>query len=345
MPETGEPVTPESSAPDTEPVAEERPSIHRTLNVDSSMSDRDSAVGSETTSSSVTDYRIENGRRYHAHHDGAYYLPNDEDEINRLDLQHIIWRMSLDGGLYISPLPQNITNALDLGTGTGIWAIEFAREHPNAQVIGVDLSPIQPSFVPDNCSFIVDNIEEEWVYRQKFDFIHARALVLGVHDWPKLIRQAWNYTKPGGWIELQEIQASSSCDDGSAAPDSPTMQWSRHVLEATRKVGLNPTAAEQFPKLLEEQGYINLHTRSSRWAIGGWPKDKKEKEIGRWMLENLLKGLEGATLALFTRILGWTKEAVEEFAVGLRKQLKDPNTHIYTVVTVHSAQKPLGSES
>lgn len=32
---------------------------------------------------------------------------------------------------------------IDIGTGTGIWAIDFADEHPESEVIGTDLSPIQ----------------------------------------------------------------------------------------------------------------------------------------------------------------------------------------------------------
>lgn len=36
---------------------------------------------------------------------------------------------------------------LDIGTGTGIWAIDFADEHPETTVIGTDLSPIQPDSV------------------------------------------------------------------------------------------------------------------------------------------------------------------------------------------------------
>jgi methylase of polypeptide subunit release factors len=37
---------------------------------------------------------------------------------------------------------------LDVGTGTGIWAIDAGDLFPSAEVIGVDLSPIQPNWMP-----------------------------------------------------------------------------------------------------------------------------------------------------------------------------------------------------
>lgn len=53
----------------------------------------------------------------------------------------------LDNKLGLAP-PNNPNSkakrVLDVGTGTGIWAIDYADEHPEAKVIGVDLSPIQP---------------------------------------------------------------------------------------------------------------------------------------------------------------------------------------------------------
>lgn len=39
---------------------------------------------------------------------------------------------------------------MDVGTGTGIWAIDMADRFPNAQVKGIDFSPIQPNWVPPN---------------------------------------------------------------------------------------------------------------------------------------------------------------------------------------------------
>jgi SAM-dependent methyltransferase len=148
------------------------------------------AVDSSTTSlsSSVMAFRMEYGRRYHAFDDDAYWLPNDEEEMSRLDLQHIVWSLCLNGRLCIAPLPTEMERVLDLGTGTGKWAIEFADKHPTVQVIGTDLSPIQPTCVPPNCSFVVDNIEDEWIFREPFDYIHSRTILLGVFS--SLLRKA-----------------------------------------------------------------------------------------------------------------------------------------------------------
>jgi hypothetical protein len=55
----------------------------------------------------------------------------------------------------------------------------------------MDISPIQPQFAPKNCSFRVDNAEEDWMPNEDFDFIHLRAMISAIKDWPKLIEQAF----------------------------------------------------------------------------------------------------------------------------------------------------------
>jgi hypothetical protein len=51
------------------------------------------------------------------------------------------------------------------------------RKFPSAQVIGNDISAIQPNWVVPNVEFIVEDFEAEWLYEpNSFDFIHARLL-------------------------------------------------------------------------------------------------------------------------------------------------------------------------
>jgi len=170
---------------------------------DSAFGDGDSVGESYTTSltSSARDYTYENGRRYHAFRAGNYVMPNDEKEQDRLDFMHHIFNMCLNGNLQLAPIGDNPQRVLDVGTGTGIWAIDFADAYPSAEVIGVDLSPIQPQWLPPNLQFNVDDAEAEWIYPQPFDFIKMRAMGGAIADWPRLLQQAYLYTKPGGWVE------------------------------------------------------------------------------------------------------------------------------------------------
>jgi tRNA G46 methylase TrmB len=64
-------------------------------------------------------------------------------------LQHHICKLTLDGKSHPAPIKVDIKNVLDIGTGTGIWAIEFGSEFPSAAIVGIDLSPVSPlQFVP-----------------------------------------------------------------------------------------------------------------------------------------------------------------------------------------------------
>lgn len=62
-----------------------------------------------------------------------------------------------------------------------------------ATVRGVDLYPPPVSWVPPNCILEVDDILEDWTYRQPFDLIHMR-LLLGAftpEEWDRVYRQCY----------------------------------------------------------------------------------------------------------------------------------------------------------
>lgn len=81
-----------------------------------------SYTSGHSLASSVTRYRYENGRRYHAFREGSYYAPNDETYSNYETIVHHLWLLTLDDKLFRAPIkdPEMI---LDVGTGTGLWAV------------------------------------------------------------------------------------------------------------------------------------------------------------------------------------------------------------------------------
>lgn len=283
------------------------------------------------------------GRRYHAYRDGfEYNLPNDEQELDRLDLQHHLFYLTLRGNLHQSALdasPYGVQHVLDIGTGTGIWAIDFADRYPAAKVIGTDLSPVQPVYVPPNCHFYVDDATKDWNFDAPFDFIHGRMLVVGIKDWRALFQQCFNNLTPGGFVEFQDLKFPMRSDDGSARPDSPAIQWSTYMIEGATKLGIDLSALDKFPRWLSEVGFEDVRVEQYAWPIGQWPKDRHEKEKGLWMLQNIQEGVQGFSMGIFTRGLGWRSEEVEVFLSSVRRAFNDRKSHVYLPIWVVSARK------
>ena len=73
-------------------------------------------------------------------------MPNDESELDRLDLTHQMVKICMGNKLYQAPIGDKPESIIDIGTGTGIWAIEMGDLFPDSKIIGTDLSPTQPTW-------------------------------------------------------------------------------------------------------------------------------------------------------------------------------------------------------
>ena len=234
-----------------------------TDNSDSVFDDGQSEGAPSYTASLLSDvrnYAYENGRRYHSYREGHYVLPNDEPEQDRQDLLHHVRNLVLNGCLFRAPLENNIQRALDIGTGTGIWAIDFADSFPNTEVTGTDLSPIQPSWVPPNLRFMVDDAESQWLYSpgRPFDFIHARDLGGAIADWPRLMRQSYEHLRPGGWIELQEFEVMLRSDDDSMRFAPALCEFLDRLSQASEAFQRPMNIAEGHRQRLIEAGFEDV---------------------------------------------------------------------------------------
>ena len=264
----------------------------------------------------------------------------DETELDRLDLQHATFLLTLNGSLHKAPIPSDIQHVLDVGTGTGIWAIDMAGAHPSATVTGTDLSPVQPACVPTNCRFYVENAEEPWNFDHPFDFIHSRMLVIALRDWRNYFRQAFENLKPGGYVECQDLNFPVRCDDDTAPPESPMMQWSDMMIQAAGNLGVDLTISMHFPQLLHEAGFIDIQVETYVWPHNQWPREREMKRLGLYCGENFAQGVHGFSMGLFTRGLGMEPQAVEEFVVKVKAQSLEVGSHVYLPVSFFWARKP-----
>ncbi|GME62431.1 Methyltransferase type 11 [Neofusicoccum parvum] len=315
------------------------------IEVDADLDGADSTYGDDeqsfTTSltSSVTAYKYEHGRRFHAYKEGSYKFPNDEEEQDRLDMFHEVCRMLTGGVIAFAPFRKD-GRILDLGTGTGIWAIDAGDSWPAATVLGNDLSPIQPRWTPPNVKFEVDDIEAEWAYSAPFDLIHSRYMVCSISDWPKLVRQAFKFTKPGGYAEFQDWNIVPTSDDGTATEDNKIIQLQKLVVEATRKIGKEPIPGPQLKGWMEEAGYVDVTERIFKMPLGTWPKDKNLKHTGAASLLSYLDGLEAMTYGLLPPVLGWKIEEVQVLLAEVRKEARRKDVHMYYDCHFVFGQKP-----
>ncbi|ETS00108.1 S-adenosyl-L-methionine-dependent methyltransferase [Trichoderma reesei RUT C-30] len=309
--------------------------------------DSDSASSASTSvMSSVRDYMYENGRRYHRFREGSYNFPNDDVEQEREDMKHAMVKLLCSQKLHFAPIGDNPQEILDIGTGTGIWTIEMGDRFPSAHILGIDLSPIQPDWLPPNVRFMVDDVESPWLYpRNHFDYIHSRHTVMAIRDWDTLLRTALDHLKFGGWIELQEIhhtpRSALTGGNGEMPPDHPVARFWKHVTDGLAALGidLDAVADAKLSDAMRRAGFANVTERVLHVPIGTWPKNKVLKTVGLYWRTILLDGLQAIALGPLTRGLGWNREQVEMLLIEVRQAYFDNAPLMYMPFHIIYAQK------
>lgn len=298
------------------------------ITVDPHLGDEtDSAAGdevAESTSSltdSIFDYRKIHGRKFQSSRTTEYWAPIDNQQVEGLDITHHFLTLLLDDQLFLAPIGENPQRVLDVGTGTGVWAIDFADQYPSAEVIGFDISPIQPSWVPPNLRFEIDDAQLPWTYKSSyFDFVHIRNLHGGISDWPALYRHCFRCTRAGGYIEHLEFNIRTLSD--LAEPDHVYNRWNALFAEAGERMGRTFQIYDQMQSHISDVGYVDVVAKTYKVPIGGWAADKKLKDVGMYTLLFLDQSLEGFALYMLKNIMGWEYAEIQVLVAQMRQGLK-----------------------
>jgi SAM-dependent methyltransferase len=327
------------SSPQAAPIASAE------VNVEVEEDDVDSSYGDEISPTSMSlrtsimRYEWKHGRRYHSYQSGTYSFPNDDQEQDRLDMIHHVYYRALNDRLFLAPIEPDGLLVLDIGTGTGIWSMEFADLYPGASIVGNDLSPIQPSFVPPNVKFVVDDVELDWSEPTKYDFIHCRYMCGAIRDWPRLVQQIYENLSSGGWVEFQESVNAPYSEDGSLEPDNPLVQLVDCVQDACDRIGRTANPAPSFTRWAQEAGFAKVEEKRFKLPVGDWPKDPRFKEIGAFLAVNISEGVEAFTAVLLRDVLGWSQEEVEVLNASVRAAVRRRDVHAIFDFLVVTAMK------
>uniref|UniRef100_A0A0D2YG92 Methyltransferase n=1 Tax=Fusarium oxysporum (strain Fo5176) TaxID=660025 RepID=A0A0D2YG92_FUSOF len=270
--------------------------------------DGDSAVlenASSTASltSSILQYRTINGRAYQSERGNPEYC-------------HHVLTLLLGDKLHLAPVPDDIQVRW---TGTNVMRVlqahtnlrEFADKFPNASVIGTDLAPIQPGWIPPNLELRLHSTVDFPTH--SFDYIHMRWLVGSIADWKSLFKESYKCLKPG---------ATSKAMSHHHASKATTVKFC------------------QAREGMREAGFVNIEERDFKNPVGGWPKDPKQRSAGQYMQAAFEQDAQGTVLHMATA-LGWTEEEVTVFISHFRHEIRSPKIHSYFRQKVVWGRKPL----
>ncbi|KAJ5731698.1 uncharacterized protein N7483_006206 [Penicillium malachiteum] len=237
---------------------------------------------SETTSIASSTYRglIEDGRRYQTMRENKSWSPADEQQFESLEAGHavaIVMDSDKPNPLFQAPVTKPLRNILDLGTGNGLWAIDVADMLPEATVRGVDLFPPPAALVPPNYILEVDDVLEEWTWREPFDLIHLR-IMLGSFDVAE-------------WKQL-ELDAHLETDDGSLSQDSLAATWGDNTFGCAERADRRIDTLNTMRASIEQAGFIDVHEKNYKWPIGAWAREKHFKEAGALNYNMWSSGIE-----------------------------------------------------
>ncbi|KAI1852081.1 hypothetical protein JX265_005919 [Neoarthrinium moseri] len=294
-------------------------------------------------------YYQENGRFYGTYHQGQYMLPVDEDELDKLDIFHKFFLVTRDKDSYGPGLHQHqITEAspriLDLGCGTGIWAIDMADRFHYARIVGLDLNYTQPERIPNTIEFRRQDVEEpNWgLELDSFDLVHLQMMAGSIRDWAALYHNAFRHLKPGtGMIEHIEIDFQP-LSDGSLPADARLLHWYSELSSAYARAG-KPLALNRqndVDVLLRQAGFDDIQCFTRDIPYHPWPAGEKEKEIGRWFNLAMVQGLQAMTLAPLTRHAGYDKTQVDKLVGEAKKDILTRSRRSYCKMHIWTAKRP-----
>ncbi|THH29335.1 hypothetical protein EUX98_g4843 [Antrodiella citrinella] len=317
------------------------------------------SVYSMTSSLRQAAYRQEYGRGLNNYSD-VYSLPADEEELQRLDHQHRMFKAVM--GRYPPPMTEVLQQdqteekvVVDLGCGSGSWILDVARDFTHCNAIAIDLVPMQTLDLPPNCRSEVDDINLGLQhYLGAFNVAHASFICTGIRDYAGLVDQISNALRRGGLIDLTEYNFVIH-DGNKQKIDVPEIKegeevtgpwlprWMSLAQKAIRTRGGEVEAADHLARWVSDHGaFENVVHRpfwfqASPWNTNTDPEAIRQNEIAKVMREDMLQFLKSGRPLLLGA--GIPEDLVNKVEANATQELREARTKLFILIENVYAQK------
>ena len=202
----------------------------------------------------------------------AYILGTDQEELDRLKIQHQVWRSETERGWKLANFKSgNIL--LDLGCGPGYCSIELANiVGKNGKVIGVDRSASFINYlekIKENKKLPIDpklsTFDELNLGSNSLDGIYCRWALAWIPNPKEILNKLKTYLKPSGKMVIHEYYFWTS---HRTQPEKPNLKKAigaalqsfkesdseidvgKHLHQWLDELGMEITSARLMPKLI-----------------------------------------------------------------------------------------------
>ncbi|KAF2117654.1 hypothetical protein BDV96DRAFT_644005 [Lophiotrema nucula] len=260
------------------------------------------------------------------------YILHNESETTRLAFQHRVIRDAMNGRLVLAPIDlyKAPLQILDSCTADGLWIRDLQSSLPpniasQHAFIGTDIEESYfPTDPPGNTTYHVQDVNKPWPeqWNEKFDLVHQRLSIAVSGDekaTQSAVRNLISLVKPGGWIQIVDLQNWTADGDGPVWKD-----FTICLADLISAVGSSLDRVEHVKNCFEGLGLIDVEETSIE-ANYGTRDDKPLEAIGKKSGLLTAQSILSVATTFPQEILTLPKARVSDIKAGLEKEMStDP---------------------
>jgi SAM-dependent methyltransferase len=236
---------------------------------------------------------------------------------------------------FLEPHLPHVKSVLSVGCGPGVFLRELAENHPEIEVVGVDISPARVRGAEErlhglrNAHASVGNAQSLPFEPNSFDLVFSRFLLEYLPDKARAVREMARVCSPGGKLLLQDL-------DGQLVwhypEDAQLQDATEKILSHLAETGFDPYVGRKLFSLCLGASLTEVDVQLDPYHLYAGRID--DKQYSQW--ESKLEIARPQMVAA----LG-SEEAAQDYSRKFLNYLRRPETLTYcSLFTVTATKQP-----